>query len=209
VNVGLPREVEWKGGTVATGIFKAPVAGRMAARVLDLDGDAQADLSVHGGREKAVYVYPAEHYPFWAAELPGSTLAWGAFGENLTTEGLDEDAVHVGDRFRVGSAELMVTQPRLPCYKLGIRFQRADMVKRFLASRRTGFYFSVVREGDVAAGDPIVPLATDPAGVSIAEITRLYLGESDDEETLRRATRLPALPASWQAHFIERLRRHG
>ena len=189
--------------------LQEPVAGRVALRSLNLDGDRQADLSVHGGREKAVYAYPVEHYRPWRAELADGALPYGAFGENLTTEGLREDAVHVGDRFRVGSAELVVTQPRLPCYKLTVRFRRADMVKRFLASGRTGFYLAVLREGEAGAGDAIQLLARDELGVSIAEVTRLYVGEHPDDEALRRATRVPALPASWRAHFLERLEHHG
>ncbi len=209
VNVGLPRAVTWRGKTVTTAIFKEPVAGRVALRSLNLDGDRQADLTVHGGREKAVYAYPVEHYRYWRTELADAALPYGAFGENLTTEGLREHAVHVGDRFRVGSAELLLTQPRLPCYKLGIRFGRADMVKRFLASGRTGFYFAVLREGEVGARDVIQLLARDELGVSIAEVTRLYVGEHPDHEALRRAIRVPALPASWRAHFLERLEHHG
>ena len=208
VNVGLPREVAWRGKTVTTAIFKEPVAGRVALRSLNLDGDRQADLTVHGGLEKAVYAYPVEHYPYWRTELADAALAYGAFGENLTTEGLREDAVHVGDRFRIGT-EMLVTQPRLPCYKLGIRFGRADMVKRFLASGRTGFYLAVLREGEVGAGDAIELVARDEPGVSIAEITRLYVGKDPDDEALRRAIRVPALPASWRAHFLERLEHDG
>ncbi len=196
VNIGLPRAVAWRGKTVTTAIFKEPIAGRVALRSLNLDGDRQADLAVHGGREKAVYAYPVEHYRHWRTELADAALPYGAFGENLTTEGLREDAVHVGDRFRVGSAELLVTQPRLPCYKLGIRFGRADMVKRFLAS-------------EVGAGDAIELVARDELGVSIAEVTRLYVGEHPDHEALRRAIRAPALPASWRAHFLERLEHHA
>ena len=209
VNVGLPRAVTWRGKTVTTAIFKEPVAGRVALRSLNLDGDRQADLTVHGGREKAVYAYPVEHYRHWRTELADAALPYGAFGENLTTEGLREDAVHVGDRFRIGSTEMLVTQPRLPCYKLGIRFGRADMVKRFLASGRTGFYLAVLREGEVGAGDAIELVARDEPGVSIAEITRLYVGKDPDDEALRRAIRVPALPASWRAHFLERLEHHG
>jgi len=152
VNVGLPRTVHWKGKAVSTGIFKAPVSDRIRLRTLNFDGDRQADLSVHGGPDKAVYAYPAEHYAYWHGELPAMTLPWGMFGENLTTEGLQEDdTLQIGDRFRVGSAEVVVTQPRLPCFKLGLKFGRDDIVKRFLASGRTGFYFKVVAEGEVAA----------------------------------------------------------
>ena len=205
VNVGLPRTVESNGQTVTTGIFKEPVEGRVALRALNLDGDRQADLSVHGGPDKAVYGYPAEHYPYWREELPGRSLPWGMFGENLTTEGLLEDSVHIGDRFRIGSAELMVTQPRLPCYKLGLKFGREDMVKRFLASRRTGFYFRVVQEGAVEAGDLIEPAGREPQSISVAEITRLYLRESRDSALLRRAIELEALSPGWRNHFRKQL----
>ena len=155
VNVSLPKAVEWRGRTVMTGIFKEPVAGRIQVRSLGLVGDGQADPSVHGGPAKAVYAYPSEHYPFWRQELERPDLTWGAFGENLTTEGLAERTLRIGTELRVGSALLQVTQPRLPCYKLGIRFGRADMVRRFLASGRSGFYLAVLEEGAVAAGDPI------------------------------------------------------
>ncbi len=153
VNTGLPREVIWHGIQVTTGIFKQPIEGRVALRKLNLDGDRQADLTVHGGEHKAVYCYPLAHYGYWREELPGQALPMGAFGENFTTDGLLEDSVHIGDRFSVGSAEVIVTQPRLPCYKLGVRFQSDDMVKRFLASGRTGFYLAVTREGEVGADE--------------------------------------------------------
>ncbi len=178
MNTGLPREVVWHGKNVTTGIFKQPVEGRIALRRLNLDGDRQADLSVHGGEHKAVYCYPSAHYEYWKGELPGRELPTAIFGENFTTEGLLENAVHLGDRFSVGSAEVIVTQPRLPCYKLGIRFESDEMVKLFLASGRTGFYLGVTREGEVGAGDEIAVLARDPQGVSIAEITRLYVGKT-------------------------------
>ena len=156
VNVGLPRLVMRNDEPVSTGIFKEPVAGRVMMRTLNLDGDRQADLSVHGGPEKAVYVYPSEHYDFWKRELPDMDLPWGMFGENLTTTGLFETEANIGDKFRIGTAEVMVTQPRMPCYKLGIRFGRADIIKRFLLSERTGFYLSVLKEGEVGAGDEFV-----------------------------------------------------
>jgi MOSC domain-containing protein YiiM len=145
LNTGLPRDVTWHGQLVTTGIYKQPVEGRVALRKLNLDGDRQADLTVHGGEYKAVYCYPIEHYDYWKRELPGRNLPMAVFGENFTTDGLQEDAIHLGDQLAVGSAETVVTQPRLPCYKLGIRFQSDDMVKRFLASRRTGFYLAVRR----------------------------------------------------------------
>ena len=152
VNVGLPREVTWHGHAVTTGIFKEPVAGRVALRTLNLDGDRQADLTVHGGEHKAVYCYPFEHYDYWKTQLPQQQLPIGYVWRKFTTEGLLEESTNLGDRFSLGSAEVVVTQPRLPCYKLGIRFGSDDMVKRFLASRRTGFYLAVTREGEVGAG---------------------------------------------------------
>lgn len=170
VSVGLPREVEWDGEKVLTSIFKSPVAGRVRAGKLGLQGDQQSDLEVHGGIDKAVYAYASEHYAVWRKELPGVELPWGAFGENLTTEGLLEAGVHVGDRLRVGSAEFAVTEPRMPCYKLAIRFGRPDIVKRFMKSGRTGFYLAVLKEGEVGAGDAIEMLAADQRGISIAAV---------------------------------------
>jgi MOSC domain-containing protein YiiM len=210
LNVGLPREVMWHGRTVTTGIFKDPVAGRVALRRLNLDGDGQADLTVHGGEYKAVYCYPAAHYDYWKKELPGRELPMGTFGENLTADGLLEDSVHLGDQFRVGSAEVVVTQPRLPCYKLGLRFGSDDMVRRFLASGRTGFYFAVAREGEVGANDEIKEISRDENEVPVSEITRLYVAkryDQEDVESVRRALRVAALPESWKGYFRERLER--
>src|SRR5258705_6853570 len=159
-------------------------------RTLNLDGDRQADLTVHGGVSKAVYGYPVEHYEFWKRELPEMELPYGMFGENFTTEGMSEDALNVGDRFRVGEAELIVTEPRLPCYKLGIRFGRTDIIRRFLQSRRTGFFFSVVKEGEVEAGNEIELLSRDLNDITIAAITRLYAFEKDELETMGRAVNM-------------------
>ena len=212
VSVGLPREVLWHGRSVTTGIFKKAVEGRIAARKLNLDGDRQADLRVHGGEQKAVYCYPVEHYAYWKKELPGRELSMGNFGENLTTEGMLEDEVHLGDRWRIGSAETVVTQPRLPCYKLGIRFQSDDMVKRFLESRRTGFYLAVLREGDVGAGDKIEVIARDPIAVPVSEITRLYVAKRYAESevaSVRRAMQVEGLPEGWKEYFRERLEKAG
>lgn len=205
VSVGLPREVAWKGKQVLTGIFKEPVARRLQLRRLNLDGDQQADLSVHGGADKAVYAYPAEHYEYWRRELAGMPLPWGMFGENFTTEGLSETTVHIGDRFRIGTAEVVVTQPRMPCYKLGIKFGRDDMVKRFLHSGLTGFYFAVLQEGEVGAGDTIEPVGTTDTGVTVEDITKLYVSKKDDEDKLRRAVQLEALPEGWREYFREHL----
>ena len=206
VNVGLPREVEWNGRIIRTSIFKAPVPGRVQVRKLNLAGDQQSDLTVHGGVEKAVYVYPSEHYAFWRNELPNVELDWGAFGENFTTEGvLHDKAVHIGDRFRIGSAEFAVTQPRMPCFKLGIRFGRADIIKRFLHSGRNGFYFSVAQEGQVAAGDIIELVASDENGVTVADIVELYTADATNQELLQRVSELAALPENWRAYFRKRL----
>ena len=210
VNVGLPREVTWHGRSVSTGIYKEPIEGRVTVRKLNLDGDRQADLTVHGGEQKAVYCYPSEHYGYWKRVLPERELPMAIFGENFTTEGLLEDSVHLGDRFSVGSAEFVVTQPRLPCYKLGIRFQDDGMVKRFLASGRTGFYFAVTREGEVGTGDEIKVIARDANAVAISEITRLYVAKryaEEDVTSVRRALRVAEFPESWKAYLRERLQR--
>jgi len=208
LNVGLPREVEWRGEMVRTSIFKAPVPGRVRVTELNVEGDGQSDLSVHGGVDKAVYAYPSEHYAYWRKELPQMDFPWGAFGENLTTEGLLEDQVHIGDRFRVGSVELAVTQPRMPCFKLGIRFNRPQMVKQFLRSGRTGFYFAVIREGEVGAGDALERVAEDASRVSVADVVALYAADGGNRELLRRASELRALPESWREYFRERLAAH-
>ena len=210
VNCGLPREVEWHGRTVATGIFKQPVKGRITLRRLNLEGDRQADLTVHGGEAKAVYCYPLAHYDYWKAELPGHPLPMGVFGENFTTDGLLESTVFVGDKFSIGSAQVVVTQPRLPCYKLGIRFESDDMVKRFLISARTGFYVAVKREGSVAAEDQITLVDRDRDSMPVSEITRLYVTKkyaAADLASARRALSIDALPDSWKDYFAERLRR--
>jgi MOSC domain-containing protein YiiM len=201
VNVGLPREVTWKGKTVTTGIFKEPVSARVMVRSLNLEGDGQADLTVHGGVDKAIYVYPFEHYDYWRSELPDTELPPGIFGENFTITGLREEEVNIGDRFRIGTVNLMVTQPRLPCYKLGIRFGRPDMVKRFLASRRTGFYFCVLQEGEVGAGDTLELVSRDDNNITVADITQLYTREQKNPELLYRASQLEALPESWRDYF--------
>ena len=205
INVGLPRDVQTENDVVLTSIFKAPVAGRVRVGRLNLDGDRQSDLAVHGGIHKAVYVYPAEHYAFWRGELPAAELPWGAFGENLTTAGLREDTTCIGDRFRIGSAEFTVTQPRMPCFKLGIRFGRPDMVKRFLQSGRSGFYLSVSQEGDVAAGDPVTVLSHDDGGLTVADLVALYTAKAPDNDLLRRASELHALPEGWRDHFRNRI----
>jgi MOSC domain-containing protein YiiM len=209
LNVGLPREVGWRGTTVSTGIFKEPVEDRVALRKLNLDGDRQADLTVHGGEFKAVYCYPSVHYDYWKKELPGRDLPLAIFGENFTTDGMLEDSVHLGDEFSVGTARVVVTQPRLPCYKLGIRFESDQMVKRFLRSARTGFYLAVTREGEVSAGDEIKLLSRDPNEVPVSDITRLYVAKSfsdADLDTLRRILKVAAVPTDWKDYFRDVLR---
>lgn len=188
-----------------TGIFKEPVNAPVMLRGLNLDGDRQADLSVHGGVSKAAYAYPAEHYDYWKKELPDMPLPYGMFGENFSTEGLLEDSVNVGDRFRLGEAEVMATEPRLPCYKLAIKFGRPDILKRFLASRRTGFYFAVVKEGPVKAGDSIELLSRDTNDIAVADITRLYAFDKDNLEMLQRVVKLEALSESWRDYFRHHL----
>jgi len=200
VNVGLPREVEWRGNTVTTGIWKGPVAGRVPLRKLNLDGDGQADPRVHGGPHKAVYAYPSEFYELWSRERPELELGPGTFGENLTTEGLPDGEACVGDRFRVGTAELVVTQPRLPCFKLGIRMGRDAFVTEFLERGLLGFYFAVAREGDVAAGDDIALLQRHPQRFPVTEVARLYTSR-DDVAAMRRAAELDVLPESWRDWF--------
>jgi MOSC domain-containing protein YiiM len=205
VSVGQPREVVVDDRLVRTSIFKSPVSGRVPIRNNNLAGDAQSDLSVHGGRAKAIYAYPHEHYAFWRQQLPGVELQPGHFGENLTIEGLLEEDVHLGDRLTIGSAELVVTQPRLPCFKLGIRFGHEDMVKRFLDSRRTGFYLSVAVEGDLGAADTIEIVERHPAAVSIPELLRMYLKERVAPDRLREAIAIPGLSDSWRRDFQKQL----
>jgi MOSC domain-containing protein YiiM len=205
LNVGRPKEVVHDGKTVRTGIFKQPVEGRVRVTALNLAGDEQADLTVHGGPSKAIYFYPAEHYEFWRKELPEMSLSWGMFGENLTTEGLVEQDVNVGDRLCVGSVELRVTEPRLPCYKLNVKFRRDDMVKRFLKSRRTGFYCAVLREGEIGAGDSIEFLGREPSRITVADITRIYAFDKNDTMTLERAAALEALSENWRTYFRDHL----
>jgi MOSC domain-containing protein YiiM len=205
VNVGLPRLVAWKGENFKTGIFKKALSGRVMLRATNLDGDRQADLTVHGGPNKAVYGYPSEHYEYWRTELPEHPLDWGAFGENFTTEGMIESQVSIGDRYRVGSAVVMVRTPRLPCFKLAAKFQRDDIIGRFLRSGRSGFYFSVVEEGEVGAGDEFEFLQREAPTLTIAEMFRLYSSPSADIESLRRAVQVDLLPEGWRDRFQARI----
>lgn len=205
LNVGLPRTILWRDREVTTGIFKQPARGPLALRRFNLQGDGQADLQNHGGKEKAIYAYPSEHYEFWAAELPGIEWRWGMFGENLTTEGLYEEDAHIGDQFRVGTAVLTVSQPRLPCYKLGLRLGRDDIVKRFLESGRSGIYFSVWEEGRVDSGDAMVRIHLEQDGMTVADINRAYGNASENIPLVRRAAELEGLPPGLRGHFRELL----
>jgi MOSC domain-containing protein YiiM len=204
VNVGLPQTFEYNGERVSTGIYKTPVTGQVEVGGLNLAGDAQADLRVHGGASKAVYAYPFEHYAFWRNEYSGKELPCGVFGENLTTEGLLENEICAGDRLRAGTAEFVVTEPRFPCFKLGIRFGEKDILRRFQKSRKCGFYLSVAKTGEIGAGDAVEIVHRDPHGVSIEELFRLA-DEKDNTEIARRAVEVEALPENWKARLREML----
>jgi len=206
LNVARPRLVVYKGASVNTGIFKKPVSGRIMVRSLNLDGDRQADLSVHGGPYKAIYAYPSEHYDYWRRDLPEMDLPWGMFGENFTTEGLAEDDLHVGDRFKIGSCTVMVRQPRMPCYKLEVKFQRDDIIERFLRSGRSGFYFSVEEEGEVENGDSLDLVSRNADGITIAEVNLLFVREKYNRDLLQKAIATADLPETWREYFLPRLK---
>jgi MOSC domain-containing protein YiiM len=207
VNISLPREIDYGGQKISTGIFKEPIEGRITLRTLNLDGDRQADLSVHGGPDKAVYAYPVEHYEYWHSVFPDLVMPNGMFGENLTVEGLIESEISVGDVFRIGSATVIATQPRMPCYKLGVKFGRMDVIKKFLASGRSGIYFKVSKEGEVATGDTIHQITKDPNQITISDIVRLYSIEREDLQTMRGAVKVDALPKGWKRYFLEQIQR--
>jgi MOSC domain-containing protein YiiM len=205
LNVGLPRQVNFRGEVVNTGIFKEPIQHRVKIRKLNLDGDKQADLTVHGGIDKAVYSYAKEHYEFWRKDLQDVSLSWGMFGENFTTEGLFEESVNIGDTFQIGTTRVIATQPRMPCYKLGVKFGRMDIIKRFLASGLTGIYFKVLQEGEVGVGDEIKLISRDQNNVTVRDIVRLYTVDREDVKTMERAVKVKDLPNGWRFHFIEQL----
>jgi MOSC domain-containing protein YiiM len=207
VNVSFPKEVDFEGQKVTTGIFKEPIEGRIKLRTLNLDGDKQADLTVHGGPDKAVYAYATEHYEFWHKVYPNMEMPNGMFGENFTTEGLMEIDVNVGDVFKMGSSKVIATQPRMPCYKLGVKFGRMDVLKKFLASGRSGIYFRVLEEGEVGAGDPIIQVKKDTNRVGVSDIVRLYASERENIKMMRRAIKVEALPEGWKDYFYEQIRR--
>ena len=207
VNVGLPRKILFNGQIITTAIFKDPVKGPISLRKLNLDGDKQADLTVHGGLDKAVYSYPSEHYDYWRKQFPNTDLVWGMFGENFTTEGLFEDAVNVGDQFQIGSAKLVATQPRMPCYKLGVRFGRMDVIRRFMASGRPGIYFKVLTEGEIQRDDKIKIIRRDKNNVTVKDIVSLYIARNDIDniETIKRATKIRDLPEGWRHEFQQKI----
>ena len=207
VNVGLPRNVLFNGQIITTAIFKDPVTGPIALRKLNLDGDKQADLTVHGGIDKAVYSYPEEHYDYWRKQFPNMDLIWGMFGENFTTVGLLEDAVNVGDQFQIGSAKLVATQPRMPCYKLGVRFGRMDVIKKFMTSGRPGIYFKVLTEGEIKTGDKIKIIRRDKNNVTVKDIVTLYISRNniDNIETMMRAIKIRDLPEGWRYEFQHKI----
>jgi len=209
LNVGLPRQVRFQGELVTTGIFKKPVQGSVRLRKLNLEGDKQADLKVHGGVDKAVYAYAGEHYDYWRQELPEMSLPWGMFGENFTTQGMFEESVNIGDQFKVGTANLIATQPRMPCYKLGVKFGNMDMIKRFLASGLTGVYFKVMKEGELEQGDEIKLIKKAENSVTVKDIVRIYTIDKDDIQTIERAIKIKDLPNGWRYHFIKQLGQVG
>jgi MOSC domain-containing protein YiiM len=204
LNVARPRLAVYRGDTINTGIFKQPVTGPVELHTLNLDGDRQADLGVHGGPFKAVYGYPSEHYAWWQEQLFVPKLPWGMFGENFTTEGLLEDDLHIGDRLKIGTAVIMVRQIRIPCYKLAAKFQREDILQRFLSSGRSGFYFSVEEEGTVTAGQSFEFVGRDQQGMTIAEMNRLFAADRYNPELLARAANTTALPEDWKDYFSRR-----
>jgi len=211
VNVGLPRKVLFNGQTITTAIFKDPVKGPVMLRKINLDGDKQADLTVHGGVDKAVYSYPAEHYDYWRKQYPNIDIVWGMFGENFTTEGLMEDTVNIGDQVQIGSAKLVATQPRMPCYKLGVRFGIMEIIRRFLSSGRPGIYFKVLKQGEVKTDDKIEIIEKDKNNVTVKDIVRLYINRDhvDNIEIMRRAIKISALPEGWKYEFQQNIEQLG
>lgn len=207
VNVSLPKEIDFEGQKVRTGIFKEPVEGRVMLRTLNLDGDKQADLTVHGGPDKALYAYPIEHYEYWRRMLTNIEMSNGMFGENLTVDGLKESEVSIGDVFQIGSSKVIATQPRMPCYKLGVKFGRMDILKMFLASGRSGIYFKVLEEGEVGAGDTIEQIRKYPNGITISDVVRLYASDKEDIKMMRRVVKVEPLPEGWKHYFLEQIKR--
>jgi ferredoxin-NADP reductase/MOSC domain-containing protein YiiM len=209
VNVSLPKTVEHEGRAVTTGIYNEPAAGRVMVRKLNVDGDGQADLTVHGGVYKAVYVYDLENIHYWRQELGRDDLGYGHFGENFTVEGMPDDQIHIGDVYRIGGALLQVTQPRLPCFKLEMKMDLPGFSRQFITSGRLGFYFRVLEEGEVAAGDSIERVQVGPEKITVWEFARLYYFDYDNQKKIRRLLRIPALPPDWSRVFEEILASAG
>lgn len=206
VNVGQPREVAYRGEMVSTGIFKTPVAAPVMVRRLNIDGDKQADLTVHGGVDKAVYAYPVEHHTFWRALYPDLDIGHGTFGENLSILGATEEDIFIGDRLRIGHAELEVSQPRLPCFKFNIRLGKSDAVRQMVESKLTGFYFRVLKEGDIGAGDDVEFITRPPADrqITVRSIVQVYFDRNASRDQLLAAATVEALPAEWRDDFRRR-----
>jgi MOSC domain-containing protein YiiM len=209
VNVGTLRPIPWRGKQVQTGIFKHPIDGRIAVQSRGLDGDQQGDLKLHGGIDKAVYVYPKEHYEYWQHEFPDLTFPWGMFGENLTTEGASEDAMYIGNRWRIGSAQFEIVQPREPCFKLGIKFGNPKVIKQFLASGRSGWYLKVITEGEVGAGDQIFPVSQNDQHVTVTDLNKLLFQTVQDQSILQRALQIKTLPTGWHDLISQYLAKHS
>lgn len=203
VNVSLPKEVPQNGKPVRTGIFKEAVGGRVMLRKRNLDGDAQADLRAHGGRYKAAYAYPYEHYAYWLEALNREDFSFGQFGENFTVQGMTEEKVHVGDVYRIGGALVRVTQPRVPCFKLGLKMGDPRFVKQFMNEKRTGFYLSVIEEGEVGAGDPIELVQADPTGMSVRDIFHLLYFDPENSQEAQRALQIKGMSPGWRRSFKE------
>lgn len=206
INVSPIKKLSYRGKSVPTGIFKQPVAGRVKVGRLSVEGDRQADLHNHGGGDQAVYVYPVEHYAYWREVLGRSDLSFGQFGENLTVEGMLEERVHVGEIFRIGSAVVQITQARTPCYKLGVKMGSAAFPKQFLSSRRLGFYLRVLEEGEIGAGDAVIPLRSERNPLSVADLIEVMYFDQDNVELLNKALRVEGLSAGWRAKLVERAR---
>lgn len=208
VNVGLPRAVSFNNQTITTGIFKSSINKKLRVTKLNLEGDAQADLTVHGGFDKAVYSYPVEHYSYWKEVFPNKDLSHGMFGENLTTQGLIEDSVNIGDIFEIGTTRLVVTQPRMPCFKLGIKFGRMDIIEKFIHRKRPGIYFRVLQEGELEPGNEIRLIKSDRNKVKVTDVVWLYTNDpttSSERKLLEKATKLKYLPTGWKTHFQNKL----
>src|ERR1700712_421340 len=209
VNVGLPRDIAWQGKTVHTAAWKEPVQGRVMARRLNIDGDGQGDLAGHGGEHRAVMVYQLDSYRYWAQFLPPDVLGHGQFGENLTVDGLADAEVCIGDRYRIGSAVFEVTQPRVTCYRVGIRMDDPRIPALLVSHHRPGFYFRVIEEGEVEAGDAIVKVASGPQEMTVADVDALLYLPGHTRQGLLRALRIPALSPGWQASFRSLLDEDG